>query len=182
MKGDLKNASDYFEAFLGTLRNSLAKFMADEITMNFIRLIKAGLSAYFPSLTGPSITTTTPTTSSAPGGIGYQELHKGGIVGNIGKERIAPSWLLSMAPRFHTGLKADEFPAILQRGEVVTPRGSKTGVQGPSTIEVRVMNESGTPMKTRDTKVSFDAQKMVVTLWLDALNRNAYGLRSAIGG
>jgi TP901 family phage tail tape measure protein len=180
MKGDLKNASDYFNAFIDIIRNSIAKFLADQMTQSFIKLIQAGINAYFPSINTP--TTTTSLYAPGPGEIPVTTMHTGGIVGKDGTNTTMPSWLLSMAPRFHTGLKADEFPAILQRGEVVMKKGDKPGMQGPSTIEVRVINESGTPVKTRESKVSFDAQKTIVTLWLDALNRNAYGLRSAIGG
>ncbi len=54
--------------------------------------------------------------------------HEGGIVGsgNIPTRR-APASLFANAPRFHSGLAWDEFPAILQAGETVTPRGAGVG-------------------------------------------------------
>ena len=48
--------------------------------------------------------------------------HSGGIVGRSGggsKHAVMPASIFANAPRFHNGLAADEFPAILQRGEAV---------------------------------------------------------------
>lgn len=50
------------------------------------------------------------------------ELHTGGIVGSAGKARSVPSTTFIGAPRFHQGLKPDEFPAILQKGEEVVAK------------------------------------------------------------
>jgi hypothetical protein len=40
-----------------------------------------------------------------------------------GSPGVASSSLWNNAPRFHSGLAGDEFPAILQRGETVIPKG-----------------------------------------------------------
>jgi hypothetical protein len=48
--------------------------------------------------------------------------------------RFAPDWLFNLAPRLHTGLRPDEFPAILQRGEEVVPRGERDG--GVRTVNI----------------------------------------------
>jgi len=39
--------------------------------------------------------------------------------------RQMPSHLFALAPRLHSGLMPDEFPAILQRGETVLPKHIK---------------------------------------------------------
>jgi endonuclease YncB( thermonuclease family) len=49
----------------------------------------------------------------------------------------------------------------------------------PITVELK--NESGTPLQQKKSDVSFDGQQYVVSVWLDALNRNAYGLRDSLG-
>jgi len=50
--------------------------------------------------------------------------HKGGTVGNTGFQlRAVPASVFANAPRLHSGLMSDEFPAILQRGEEVIPKG-----------------------------------------------------------
>lgn len=51
-------------------------------------------------------------------------MHKGGKVGSPSvPSKIVPASTFANAPRLHNGLRADEFPAILQRGETVIPRG-----------------------------------------------------------
>lgn len=54
-----------------------------------------------------------------------------------------PSSLWSGAPRLHNGLQADEYPAILQSGEQVIPRGGSVG--GGGGIEVHVHEAPGQP-------------------------------------
>ncbi|MDX0438925.1 phage tail protein [Sinorhizobium medicae] len=58
---------------------------------------------------------------AAGGGIGLY--HGGGIVGpGHGPRRNVSPLLFANAPRLHNGLLPGEFPAILQRGEMVIPR------------------------------------------------------------
>ena len=49
-------------------------------------------------------------------------MHEGGRVGESGTKAIMPASLFNNAPRLHGGLAADEFPAILQKGETVIPK------------------------------------------------------------
>lgn len=60
--------------------------------------------------------------------------HQGGWVGST------PAAIWQRAPRLHDGLAADEYPAILQAGERVIPRG---GGGGGSTVNVVVNNNNG---------------------------------------
>jgi hypothetical protein len=68
------------------------------------------------------------------------ESHLGGVIGSdTFPSRMVASNVLAFAPRLHRGLAADEYPAILQRGETVIPRGgsSTTTVNAPITIVQR---------------------------------------------
>ena len=67
-------------------------------------------------------------------------MHAGGIVG----------YGYSGIPRLHGGLAADEFPAILQRGEVVLPKGGG-GSGGAPSVTINIRNQSGTQV-TADTE------------------------------
>ncbi|CAB4180556.1 Caudovirus, tape measure, N-terminal [uncultured Caudovirales phage] len=54
--------------------------------------------------------------------------HTGWDVGSpASSNRSVPMAMFTGAPRFHKGLGPNEFPAILERGETVTPRGGKSG-------------------------------------------------------
>ena len=68
--------------------------------------------------------------------------HSGGIVGTSGGSyRNVSPLVFANAPRLHNGLAADEFPAILQRGEgVISKRDMKSG---GSDVIVNINNYSG---------------------------------------
>jgi hypothetical protein len=57
--------------------------------------------------------------------------HKGGIAGSPSSSRLLPAAVWAGAARYHTGgiagLRPDEVPAVLQRGERVLPRGADPG-------------------------------------------------------
>jgi hypothetical protein len=48
--------------------------------------------------------------------------------------RLVPAGAFAGAPRLHNGLRPDEFPAILQRGETVLPRDAGTG--GATSVKI----------------------------------------------
>ena len=64
--------------------------------------------------------------------------HDGGIVGAGGRSRAVPAALFAGAPRYHDGgwpgLRPDEVPAILQRGERVIPRGEAQRAMSPTIV------------------------------------------------
>lgn len=76
--------------------------------------------------------------------------HSGGMAGT-GPKRSAPAWAFAGAPRLHSGLKADEVPAILQLGEEVLSRGDPknsannmgggAGVRIVNVIDPELVNE-----------------------------------------
>jgi len=72
----------------------------------------------------------------------YGIMHGGGIVG---RDRVPmrqmPEAMFLNAPRLHNGLMADEFPAILRKGEKVVPKSKATEPAGPTNnlnLSVRV--------------------------------------------
>ncbi len=77
--------------------------------------------------------------------------HNGGIVGNGGPSRSVSSSMFAGAARYHSGgmagLKPNEVPAILQRGEMVIPRnqvGSMGGSNISNAFNVTVQVSGGT--------------------------------------
>jgi len=146
MKGDLKSAHDAWKGFLDALLREIAKFLADRATAELIALGIRMLGA----LSG----TTTPGTAGAAGstyssdaGLGRIALqHSGGQIGvDVFPRKQVPQWIIQAAPRLHSGLSPDEFPAILQRGETVTPRDEAAGAGNVNitimTPDTRTMDE-----------------------------------------
>ncbi len=89
--------------------------------------------------------------------------HAGGVVGPGGLARMMPVGLLNVAPRLHGGLAADEFPAILQRGETVIPRGGAT-----PNVAIQVVN-NGTAKNANGGRPRWDGDRWVIGVVLDDL-------------
>ena len=100
------------------------------------------------------------------GNVFHAVYHAGGAAGAPGGvERIVPPAVFTGAPRLHrggvAGLRADEVPAILQRGETVLPRGAPAAA--PTEVRVEVTNR-GTPQRVTQADGRFDGQRLVVSL------------------
>ncbi|MBD9529119.1 phage tail tape measure C-terminal domain-containing protein [Paracoccus sp. PAR01] len=74
------------------------------------------------------------------GGIMASVLHSGGMVGSGGTGRNVSAMAFANAPRMHSGgwagLRSDEVPAILQRGERVLSRREAAGYGSPVTVNI----------------------------------------------
>jgi len=99
---------------------------------------------------------------------GWHELHEGGLVGQPGgiRRMLHPSYL-SVAPRLHKGLSPDEFPAILQKGERVVPRGQAQGSNG-LVINMPIYNNSNAVVR-REDRTNADGSREIMT-FIDEAN------------
>lgn len=61
------------------------------------------------------------------GGVQATVAHQGGIVGQMSASRRVSGAAFLGAPRLHGGLRSDEVPTILQKGEQVIPKGENGG-------------------------------------------------------
>jgi len=93
-------------------------------------------------------------------GVPATVMHGGGVVGSAGSLALAPAGLFVNAPKLHSGLKADEFPAILQRGETVLPRNFSQGVSGSNIKIVNVLD----PSVVGDYLATSEGEKMVINI------------------
>jgi len=103
------------------------------------------------------------------GGLFADILHAGGTVGSPGPGRIVPAMAFAGAPRMHSGgwagLKPDEVPAILQRGERVLSRREAAGYgQGASpapNISVTINARDAESFRQSRTQVAADIARAV---------------------
>ena len=113
--------------------------------------------------------------STAPTPVYYP--HGGGTIGRspIPKRKV-PMSLFAGAPRLHGGLGPNEYPAILERGEQVFPRG------GGPTVIINMNNESGTPQEAQQQGAPrWDGSKFVVDVILSKL-QTSLSFRQAVRG
>jgi len=94
----------------------------------------------------------------------------GGIIGGM----FDMSMLTSM-PRFHEGLAADEFPAILQRGETVIPRSDSGSAGVAPSVEIHMHNPAGQPVGVEKSDVSWDASSrtLIISAWVKEMDQNS---------
>lgn len=154
MTGKMKTFADYATSMLQSIEKAIANAMAQKAVGSVMKA--------------------------------WSLFHDGGMVGEGGSGRtvMAPAGLLAAAPRFHDGLMPDEFPAILQQGEMVIPKnmvGQAGSSAGKGQVDVIIHNEGGDDMKVTRSTSSFDFQKQVVEVWIDAHYNNKCGLRSYTG-
>ena len=120
----LSVTSSNFLNFRSLITNILGDIQR-ELARMLVRMAMAGIGGYF---LGGGMNTGAPAhINVTPGGATTAfGMHSGGIVGkDYSFKRTVPSILFASAPRLHDGLRADEFPAILQKGETVIPAGQK---------------------------------------------------------
>ena len=103
------------------------------------------------------------------GGLFADILHAGGTVGSPGPGRMVPAMAFAGAPRMHSGgwagLKPDEVPAILQRGERVLSRREAAGYgQGQGStpnISVTIISRDAESFRQSRTQVAADIARAV---------------------
>ena len=96
-------------------------------------------------------------------------LHSGGTVGMAGGRRMVPAMAFANAPHMHSGgwagLKPDEVPAILQRGERVLSRreaaGYGKGQSSAPAVNVTIMSRDAESFRQSRTQVAADIARAV---------------------
>jgi len=133
MTGKLKTLEDYAKAVfdaIARMASDMAAQMATEAL--FGNLSKTGGGGGGGGLLGSIVGMfgvssggyTGTNTYGAQTGDWGATMHAGGTVGvSGGPMRSIPASYFASAPRLHQGLAADEYPAILQKGEQVVPKG-----------------------------------------------------------
>ncbi len=101
------------------------------------------------------------------GGIFANILHAGGMVGSPGPSRMVPAMAFAGAPRMHAGgwagIKPDEVPAILQKGERVLSRREAAGYGQSSApaVNVTIMARDAESFRQSRTQVASDIARAV---------------------
>lgn len=118
------SVSDGFRSMLAGFANFAAQFLRDIALMIIkMQIFKAMQASGNPILSAIG--------SAGLGSMGVK--HSGGVIGHAGGRvrHISPSWFAG-APRYHTGgiagIRSDEYPTILQRGEEVLAADSPRNV------------------------------------------------------
>ncbi len=106
--------------------------------------------------------------------------HDGGRVGETAAPtRMVPAGTFATAPRFHNGLMPDEFPAILQKGETVLPRGTSAVQAQPVEVQViNVTNPDTVRSMVSDAMTSGRTRNVIVNSVLQAMEQRGLQVRT----
>ena len=129
--GDL--LMNFMNRILDAMANQLAEFWAKSLMRGMGGSGVGGGASFIGSLGSDLF--------SLFGGESGMFFHAGGVVG-VDSPRWAtvPAGTFERAPRLHKGLAADEFPAILQSGETVIPRGGGGGANQLPPIVIQAVD------------------------------------------
>jgi hypothetical protein len=137
MTGKLKTFEDYAKAVFDSIARMASDLAAQQLTRGlFGPEMKGGgwLSSLGSMIgigsgqsvgqVGGAMTASQQAAANLPINTMAGPYHSGGTVGvSGGPMRSIPASYFASAPRLHQGLAADEYPAILQKGEQVIPKG-----------------------------------------------------------
>jgi hypothetical protein len=88
--------------------------------------------------------------------------HQGGIVGQIASRRTVAANEFIGAPRFHQGLRQNEMPAILERGEEVIPKDQvKRGRGGDTNITFNVNANDADSFRRSERQMARAARRRI---------------------
>ncbi len=184
MKSGLKDFFDYSSTGFLDFKN-LALNVVHDIYMQMVeKFILSGLTSIF-----------TGGTSSVTSTIGHEILSLfGSAKGNVFSTPGLSPYLNTVVSSPTLFKFASGVGLMGEAGEeAIMPlrrtRSGDLGVQATGggasnvSISVKLVNQSGQQLTAtkQSTSQGASAQEYIVTVWLDALDRNAYGLRSAIG-
>lgn len=159
LTGELDSAAEAFDNFAKAILKSMTDIMANQIASQIMGGGMGILSSFF---------------------------HSGGIVGQGGNayKKVNPL-VFAGAPRFHSGnlgLAHDEYPAILQKGELIIPKGWEKNSVGGGNVAVNIHNESGQDLKVSKATANQDMSGWVISVVVDAVQRDRGGLRTMLRG
>lgn len=95
-----------------------------------------------------------------------------------GGEYVIPQWMVQKSPALIGSLESTRKRGYADGGFVGSALSSASAPSMPVTINIE--NKSGAPISAENTDVRFDGKGMIVSVVVDAINRDVGGMRSAI--
>ena len=113
-------------------------------------------------------------------GIGAPVFHSGGMVGGPAPVRNVHPAVFAAAPRYHNGgiagLRPNEVPAILERGEVVVPKNVGIGGSSQVTVEGSTIVLQGSDASPEELQRILDRRDRALVSKIIALNEDNPGV------
>ena len=181
VSGNLRSMEDALVDFARTGKLAFSD-LTDSIIADLARIaIRQNITGPLSSALSGLFSSEQTLWSSGTGMSWVVKKHRGGG-GPGGPGRLVPDWLFAGAPRLHDGLRPDEYPAILQRGEEVKSRADVAAGRSEGRVDVHIHNDSGQPLQVTGASARLDPSGWVVDVVIDSIRRNRSGARDVVKG
>lgn len=179
------SAEDFFNTVIeGIIRMQIRNSITSPITqaiggINFGSMFSFGAGAGNPSAASEF---------GMVDGVSYGGFASGGYTGDGGKyepkgvvhggEYVIPQWMVQKSPALIGSLESTRKRGYADGGFVGSALTSASALSMPVTINIE--NKSGAQISTDNTDVRFDGKGMIVSVVIDAITRNAGGMRDVV--
>ena len=172
LEGRFDSLADVGVSALEAIRDSMGDLLNDMLKA----AMQPALSGIFNSMFGASGNVSTAQANTAAYWDFTDKGHSGGIMssGNFKPLPKFHSGTFGLStPKLHSGtpsLRSDEYPAILQRGEAIIPKGKIGSLGGGSNVNVIINNTTGEKTNVTETQQSpGQARQIMVTIGNDVI-------------
>ncbi|MDD5053677.1 MAG: hypothetical protein PHO27_13155 [Sulfuricurvum sp.] len=183
MTGKLKSFGDYVTSFLNSVARAISNVLAQQAVAGMIGYGQSLLSSSGGSVASYGGSVAAPSGFSLSTPFATKGFHSGGMYNEPSSYRFLPELAFMNAQRAHTGIGPDEKPVVIKKDEGIFTKGQMAALSPaqPQSVKIEIKNESGEKLQVKDSQVKFNMQEMIVTVWLDAFQRNSYNLRTTLG-
>lgn len=159
-----------FVDILKSFGHMINQMLAEQMMLQIFQPMFGGLGGLFGGGTTTGVGTPTTPTTGPTGSISIKA-HTGGIIGTTPFTlRAVPAETFDYAPKLHSGLLADEFPAILQKGELVFPKDTKVSHGNPNVV-VNVINQNDQKLSAKKQNAFWQNDTYIVDVVIDDYNK-----------
>lgn len=181
------SAEDFFNTVIeGIIRMQIRNSITEPLTQ---AIGGVNFGSMFSGVFGGSAVSGVGSEFGVVDGVSYGGFSSGGYTGDGGKyepkgvvhggEYVIPKWMVQKSPALIGSLESTRKRGYADGGLVNSELlGGSGGMSMPVTINIE--NKSGTPISAESVTPQFDGRSMVINVVIDAITRNAGGMRDAV--
>lgn len=180
------SAEDFFNTVIeGIIRMQIRNSITEPLTQ---AIGGVNFGSMFSGMFGGSAVSGVGSEFGVVDGVSYGGFSSGGYTGDGGKyepkgvvhggEYVIPKWMVQKSPELIGSLESTRKRGYADGGLVGSSLSGTSATSMPVTINIE--NKSGTPISAESVTPQFDGRSMVINVVIDAITRNAGGMRDAV--
>ena len=156
-------ASEAIKALAQDIHRLMMRQAVTQPLANALTTAGLGIGSYFKGMLAPAAVGDYTVMASYA--------HSGGVAGSLSRSRSFPAATFAGAPRLHDGFMPGEYPAVLERGETVIPKGGFGGVTQQPNVIINIDNKSSQEVQANQSDVVFDGESYVVGIVVEDFHK-----------